>query len=530
MHYLTGHGPRSTPQSEPLRSDQVENSAGGYAWATSPEERLRRFLILGAEGGTYYVGQRALVRENITALEECLHQDGPGAVELIASISEDGRAPKNDPAIFALAVASVSRDEATRRAALEALPRVVRIGTHLFTFAKLREEFGGWGRAVRRAVGNWYLDLDPTSLAYQLIKYRQRGGWSHRDLLRLSHPLTSAPIYRTLFDFACGREIRDRGDLPPIAAGYLRAQEADTSKKTAELVRAYGLPREALQTEHLSDPEVWQAMLDADMPIGALVRNLGTMARVGLLKPMSEAANTVCDRLSDAERLRKARIHPIGLLSALAIYTRGYGARSDAEPWKAVPQVTDALNGAFYEAFQNVKPAGKRTLLALDVSGSMGMGEIAGVPGLTPRIGSAAMALVTAATESSYGTVAFTHKLVPVALSPSQRLDDVIRSIGGLSFGGTDCALPMLYANEEGLEIDTFVVYTDSETWAGRPHPAQALQDYREKSGIDAKLIVVGMTSNGFSIADPQDAGMLDVVGFDTAAPAVMADFARGDL
>lgn len=38
------------------------------------------------------------------------------------------------------------------------------------------------------------------------------------------------------------------------------------------------------------------------------------------------------------------------------------------------------------------------------------------------------------------------------------------------------------------------------------------------------KLVVVGMVSNGFSIADPDDAGMLDVVGFDAAAPQVIAD------
>jgi 60 kDa SS-A/Ro ribonucleoprotein len=50
------------------------------------------------------------------------------------------------------------------------------------------------------------------------------------------------------------------------------------------------------------------------------------------------------------------------------------------------------------------------------------------------------------------------------------------------------------------------------------------------KTGISAKLIVVGMVSNGFSIADPADAGMLDVVGFDTAAPAFMADFAADRL
>ena len=85
----------------------------------------------------------------------------------------------------------------------------------------------------------------------------------------------------------------------------------------------------------------------------------------------------------------------------------------------------------------------------------------------------------------------------------------------------------MLYALDRGLEVDAFVVYTDSETWAGKIHPVQALRDYRRKTGIAAKLVVVGMVSNGFSIADPDDAGMLDVVGFDAAAPAVLADFIR---
>ena len=99
-----------------------------------------------------------------------------------------------------------------------------------------------------------------------------------------------------------------------------------------------------------------------------------------------------------------------------------------------------------------------------------------------------------------------------------------------LPFGGTDCALPMLYAIEREREVDTFVIYTDSETWAGEVHPAQALRSYRERSGINARLVVVGMVSNGFSIADPDDPGMLDVVGFDTGTPAVIAGFATGSF
>lgn len=66
----------------------------------------------------------------------------------------------------------------------------------------------------------------------------------------------------------------------------------------------------------------------------------------------------------------------------------------------------------------------------------------------------------------------------------------------------------------------------ERETWHGAVHPAQTLREYRERTGIAAKLVVVGMVSNGFSIADPDDAGMLDVVGFDTAVPRVLAGFA----
>ena len=85
----------------------------------------------------------------------------------------------------------------------------------------------------------------------------------------------------------------------------------------------------------------------------------------------------------------------------------------------------------------------------------------------------------------------------------------------------------MVWAQDNRVDVDTFVIYTDNETWAGNVHPAQALRLYRDARGIPAKLVVVGMTSTGFSIADPDDAGMLDVVGFDSAAPPVIADFAR---
>ena len=56
----------------------------------------------------------------------------------------------------------------------------------------------------------------------------------------------------------------------------------------------------------------------------------------------------------------------------------------------------------------------------------------------------------------------------------------------------------------------------------------EALRQYREKTGIPAKMVVIGMVSNGFTIADPEDAGSMDVVGFDSAVPELLADFVQG--
>ncbi|HEX5725897.1 MAG TPA: hypothetical protein VFX98_10565, partial [Longimicrobiaceae bacterium] len=247
--------------------------------------------------------------------------------------------------------------------------------------------------------------------------------------------------------------------------------------------------------------------------------------RVGLVAPLSAAARAVADRLADGAALRRARVHPVQVLSALRTYARGQGVRG-RHAWHPVPQVVDALDAAFYLAFGAVEPSGRRTLLALDVSGSMGA-AVQGLDSLSCREASAAMALVTAATEPRHRFVAFTTGLSPLGVSPRQRLDDVVHRVSRLPFGGTDCALPMREAAKHGWEVDVFVVYTDSETWAGEVHPSQALRMYRERTGIPAKLVVVGMASNGFTLADPDDAGMLDVVGFDAAAPQLIGDFAR---
>jgi 60 kDa SS-A/Ro ribonucleoprotein len=527
---------RNTPQSQPADPRQVQNSAGGYTFTVAPLERLRRFLVLGIDGGTYYATERELTKANAEVVLAWARERSCELVDEVVSISTSGRAPRNNAALFSLAAAAALGDAEGRKAALAALPKVARTGTHLFLFAGYVVQFRGWGRGLRRAVADWYLSKPVDVVAYQAVKYRQREGWSHRDLLRLAHPATDEADRKQLFDWICGRG--DEG--PALVEGFRQAQSATTAREwVAILDRCPSLSWEMLPDAALGEADVWSKLIDYGVPQTALMRQLPRLTRLGLLAPMSDTLDVVVSQLSDGDRLRKARVHPVNILVAARTYASGASARGQSS-WGPVSQVVDALDAAFYTAFGSVQPANMRTLLALDVSGSMTM-SVSGLP-VTAREVSAALALVTAATEPRTSTVGFTASsagagsgpfrrrvgvdgIAPLSISPRQRLDDVLNSISGLPFSRTDCALPMLWATANKVQVDTFVVYTDNETWAGSVHPHQALRGYRDWSGIDARLVVVGLTATDFTIADPADPGMLDIAGFDSALPTLLSDF-----
>ena len=192
-------------------------------------------------------------------------------------------------------------------------------------------------------------------------------------------------------------------------------------------------------------------------------------------------------------------------------------------------QIGDALNNAFYKSFKFVEPTGLRYCIALDVSGSMTWGGIVGNKAITPRVGSSAMSMVTARTEKNHEFVGFSTNIVPIPINAMMDLDSVSAVVDSIPMGGTDCAQPMIWAKNKNKMFDVFIIYTDCETYAGRIHPSEALREYRKHSGIwNAKLIVCGMTANKFTLADPEDPGMLDMAGFDSAAPEIIRNFSLG--
>jgi 60 kDa SS-A/Ro ribonucleoprotein len=516
----------------------VPNSAGGYAFAADDWMRLDRFLILGAEGGTYYIGERELTKENAKAVLRCIEADGTRTVDRIVEVSKGGLAVKNDPALFALALAaSLPRVTSVRQYAMSRLPDVARTGTHLYHFVRYCVAFRGWGRGLRSAVAGWFNGRGAADVAYQAVKYQQRDGWSARDLLRLAHVKPATPAHNALYRWITKGAVEE--GCPAIVSAF-EAAKVTRGTELLDLISGARLTREMLPTEVLKDPDVWEVMLPHE-PLHAIVRNLANLTRIGYFKNRPDRLQNVLARILDPEAIRRSRLHPLAVLQAERTYEHGESGfmqrghvaahqarRGDlqARTWEPLPQIVDALDQAFYIAFDAVEPTGKRICVAVDASRSMDA-PISGML-MSCREAAIALALTIVSTEPGSVTLGFTTKVRSVAISPRQRLTDAMRLFEQCVVSeGTDASLPFVWAAHEGAKFDAFVILTDSETWAGVGHPVQALEAYRKATGIPSKLVVIGMVSNGFTIADPSDPGQLDVVGFDTSVPQALSAFLK---
>lgn len=521
-----------TPQTVAIPGREAEmsrNHAGGMTFKLDMWGYLDRFLILGSDKPSYYASAKTQTQAASANLLKCISENGVATVEVITEISQSGRAPKNDPALFALAMCAIKGDAETVSAAYAALPKVARTGTHLFQFVSTLDSMGKWNAAAKRGVAAWYTKRNEDRLAVQLLKYQSRNGWSHRDVLRLAHVKPTNELQSAMFRYSVkGAEGLEQGTpVPQLLIDFETLKRGVHAKQAIALIQGNkDISWEMVPTEFHKNKDVMSALIP-EMGMTALIRKLGQLTSLGVIAPLSSDMKLVIAKLTDAEAIKAGRVHPITILSALRQYSRGAGDKGSLT-WTPVQAVVDALNDAFYEAFNFIPSTGQGYLFGMDISGSMFGSPVIGTPGMKAAEVSACMALAVAKRESNYEMFGFDTRPKPLKISPSMRLDGVIKAMRDLNWssGGTDCSLPMTYAIDNKMSgVDKFCVYTDNETYAGRMQPVQALAQYRSRYNADAKLIVCGTSVSDFTIADPKDPGMLDVVGFDSSAPQLIQSF-----
>jgi 60 kDa SS-A/Ro ribonucleoprotein len=561
---------------EPIQGT-VTNNAGGQSFLVSREQMLMRYLIMGSDKPTYYASSQTSTLENLDNVVQMIHNGkGLDIVQILIDVSVSARAPKQTFTLIVLAICSLSEDLQLKRNANLAVPLICRIPTHLFEYLDLRECISrhinngstGWGRAHRKVVSDWYNNFrggSEKALIESTTKYASRHGYTHKDALRLSHSqpntITRKMIYSYLTkgiesaqkisrDFSkkasCTGELDTMTNVLEyiIAVQESKSFSEDDENNMCEFIDRYNLVREHVPSILLNSQKVWIKLLEK-MPLIALIRSLSKLSSLKITE-IPEQTSLIIEKLTNPDIIHKSKIHPLQILLAHNTYKEGRGFKGSLV-WEVNPLITKALDTAFELSFKNIVPSSKRIFNAIDVSGSMRF-SCNGGEGMTITCheASAVMALIIARTEpfcfSTSFSVDTSHSngyycyggkplLKELPIRKETTLHEAYKITQDSNFGATDCALPMLYALEKKMEIDTFIVYTDSETYYGDIHPSEALKKYRKEMNLpNTKLVVMGMQSNGFTIADPLDEGMLDVVGFDSASPQIVTDFSSNKL
>ena len=504
-------------------SEQKVNNTGGFTFALDQWGVLDRFLMLGSESGGYYVGKKEKTKLGFDTVKSCIAENGVRVVNRALEYSLAGRAPKNDPAVVAIALAAVYGDPVTVQAAYEALPRIARTGTWLFLFVSILDSLGKWNAAAKRGVAKWYTSKTVDRLAVQLLKYQSREGWAHRDVLRLAHVKPSSEIQSNLFRWS----VKGAEGLTVGAAVPQLLVDFETLKRTsnkAEVLRIIEsndeLTWEMLPTEWLKDKDVLLA-ITKNMGLTAVIRKLGALSAHGVIAPLSTGAKLVISKLSDAEQLKKQRVHPITLLNSFKQYQTGHGLKGSLT-WTADQRVLDALNDAFYASFGTIEKTDENYFLGVDCSGSMQGSRVNGLENLTAIEVAGVMALAIVKNQPNYWIGGFNTTMSELKITPNMRLDQVTKTMLSFRWGATNASLTFSTAQAMGMDVDKFITITDNEVNCGI-HPAQALRSYRQKAGKNSASVVIGTELSEFTIADPKDARQLDIAGFDSAAPQIIA-------
>ena len=357
-----------------------------------------------------------------------------------------------------MALASASPNEKTRAYALANLNAVARTFTHLALFVTYVTNHRGWGRGLRRAVAHWYTSRKPDGLAYQMTKYRNREGWTHRDMLRVAHPKASNEETAALFRWVTKSKVSD--DLPATLLGFLEVQQHP--EKAVELIHAGRVTSwEQLPTECHNDPTVWKTLLTyGKLPLGAAMRNMRRFSKLGLNRD-TEFVTLMEARFTDEKEVKRARLHPMNILVAQM------SLESDSA-WE------NMLTKAYRLAFGNIeKINGLRVMHGIDVSGSMGM-YVGSGSNLTAMLAAAAMAQTVAQMGDMNHLYSFATELedvshVDLGLPPSKYARDVLNASGFLAGQTRACLSRRQSRISWRLMFSSFTltVRTGAETMSG---------------------------------------------------------------
>jgi 60 kDa SS-A/Ro ribonucleoprotein len=518
-----------TPQSMPVpgrEAEMVKNRAGGYAFKMEPFAALRRALILGTSENTFYASASELTKEFAELVAAAIELDPVKAAEQIV-YAADRRALKQAGPILALTLLGASEKPEAKKAFREIFPKVIRIAPHFYTWLHFTRLSRGMGRLMLDCARDWFKTRDASALAYQFFKYTQRETYTARDVLRLVRPKPEDADKTLLYKLLVkGSDAVPMEEIPDSLSmvRFLRMLREEKMPAAEAIVKGR-LSHEMVSSLIGQNKEAWKAVFE-HMPVGALIRNLGSLTAKGIFDDTASKAR-VCGTLTNHEILRCGGVHPVSVFKAMKTYAAGHGNRGKLS-WTPIAPIKDAVSKALELSFErSALRDDLRYGMFIDVSGSMNM-VAEGFEGLaTCTEAAAVMALVLARKVKDYFIVGFSsckagdewngnmnNGLFDLGVCASDSYTEALRKVNG-GRGGTDCSLPFQYLCKKNEKVDVIICLTDNESWKGATgHTFQYLADYRKRINPDVKVVYLTMGSSKTTLVDPNDTNCLDIAGF----------------
>ena len=485
------------------------NEERAPAYKLTPKHQLAQYAATGCLNSTFY----ASAGEQLAKVLELCEQVEPEFVARTALYARRRGHMKDVPALLC---AVLARRDVSLLAAV--FPRVIDNAKMLRNFVQIvRSGAAGrksLGTAPKRLVREWIDARDDAAVFAASVGQQP----SLADILRMAHPRPRTPEREALFGYLVGRE-HDARRLPLVVQQFEAFKAGDT-------LDVPDVPFQMLTALPLGTSD-WTAIARR-APWQMTRMNLNTFARHGVFEQPG-LPELIAHRISDPEKVRKARVFPYQLLAA-------YVSADER-----VPQlVRDALQDALEVSTTNVPRIDGKVYVLPDVSGSMHSAVTGQRRGATSAVRCIDVAALVAATllrkNPSAEVIPFESDVVKVQLNPRDSVMTNAQKLSALPAGGTNCSAPLRHLNLRKAEGDLVVYVSDQESWVDAPQygrfggsRTETMREWArfKERNPRARMVCIDLQPYGTTQAVERE-DILNVGGFSDQVFDVLADFAQG--
>ena len=428
----------------------TKNDAGHSAWNRPLEERTVQLLMCNTISNTFYVGEDKLAKETDETFRAILASDTEFFAKAIVHARNVG-CVRLAPIVGLVYLSTAGKEH--RAHFHNAFAQTIRTPHDLATFVQWSRRAGirkGLGQGLKATVNVWLNGLTE----YHAIKYpleSGKEGFSLRDIIRVTRPVPKDDRQKAIFRWIVKGELE--GETLPQITAFEKLKKATSKDEIRQLIENGRIPHEVATGIVKPDTATWVFIMH-QMPHFALLRNLNTLSRHGVLKNDENVAFVV-SKLTDEKGVKFSKVLPFRYFEALQAYV---------EAGNADNRIVGALGKALELSFVNVPEIEGRVLIGVDTSDSM-TSAIGGKSKARYIDVAAIFAAALFKKSARVEVMPFDTTVHNFGFNQSDSILSIAKGLSSYGGGGTDVGSFVRKANSKRSEFDVVIGVTDNMEW-----------------------------------------------------------------